>query len=412
MLTYITGGDLWVKELPEGQAQPLTADGRATRPCWSPSGQWLAYLKDGELWVVRSGGGDARALGLRAQVHTFVWSPVADTLAYTTRAGDLRMASASVWHEQELVTGPSGREGWGVRSLAWSPNGEWLAYVREQVVKEGVPPDRYAGLWRININGGGATELFNSGMPAHAGLIVAGWFPDGQHILFWPVSVFSSSALADSTSLMAIPATGGQPVELVPSLLAREDFLAWSPDGKLLAVTAGGGRETWSHKHIALLEPSSGKLTQLTEGGTAAFSPAWSPDGQYIAYVAAPDIGLVGGGEEAKAGAAKRRIWVMNKDGSDKRQLTHDAAYRDERPLWSADGSHILFARLDQSGRASLWLMCRDGSGLHQVVEKLGTAPWSWFGYYGYIRWDDYFEWWIGAPGGHNRSPPGNCASL
>ncbi len=178
-------------------------------------------------------------------------------------------------------------------------------------------------------------------------------------------------------------------------MLAHADFLAWSPDGKLLAVTVGEGRETWSHKRIAVVEPTSGTLTYLTDDKTAAFSPAWSPNGQRIAYVASPDLGFVGGGEEAKAGAAKRRIWVMNRDGSDQRQLTHDAAFRDERPLWSADGSHILFARLDQKGRASLWLMRNDGSKLQQVAD-LSPAP-EWFGYYGYIRWSDYFAWWPGA---------------
>jgi Tol biopolymer transport system component len=179
-------------------------------------------------------------------------------------------------------------------------------------------------------------------------------------------------------------------------MLTHDDFLAWSPDGKLLAVTAGGGRETWSHKRIAVVELASGQLTSLTDDKTAAFSPIWSPDGQHIAYVAAPDIGFVGGGEEAKAGAAQRRIWVMKKDGSDQRQLTHDAAYRDERSLWLADGRHLLFARLDQSERASLWLVRSDGSQWQQVVDELSPGP-GWFGNYGHIQWSDSFAWWPGV---------------
>jgi Tol biopolymer transport system component len=275
--------------------------------------------------------------------------------------------------------------------MAWSPRGQWLAYVREEVMKEREPPDnRYASLWRISANGSDASELFNTASTA-GGLMVAGWSPDSQYILFWPVPLFSSSLLADGTSLMAIPATGGKPAKLVESMLAYADFLAWSPDGKLLAVTAGGGRETWSHKRIASVEPTSGTLTYLTDEKTAAFSSAWSPDGHHLAYVAAPDIGFVGGGEEAKAGAAKRRIWVMKRDGSEKRQLTHVAAYRDERPLWSADSSHILFMRLDQHDQASLWLMRRDGSELNQVVDELTPMPW--FGYYGHIDWGGNFLW-------------------
>jgi len=208
------------------------------------------------------------------------------------------------------------------------------------------------------------------------------------------VSLFSLSVLADGTSLNAVP-IGDTPKELVQDMLSHADFLAWSPDGKLLAITEGYGRETWSHKRIAVMEPTSGTLTYLTDEKTAVLSPVWSLDGQRIAYVAAPDIGFVGGGEVAKAGAAQRRIWVTKRDGSGKRQLTHDAAYRDERPLWSADGSHILFARLDQKGRAGLWLMRDDGRKLRQVAD-LSPAP-EWFGYYGYINWDGYFAWWTGA---------------
>lgn len=33
------------------------------------------------------------------------------------------------------------------------------------------------------------------------------------------------------------------------------------------------------------------------------------------------------------------------------------AAGQHERPLWSADGSTILFARFDENDRASLWMV-------------------------------------------------------
>lgn len=404
LLAYIQGGDLWVKELPDGQARQLTADGRNRSPRWSPSGQWLAYLKDDVLWVVRNSGTDVRVLNDGAPVYGFAWSPVSDTLAYRTRTGSLRAASAGEWRQRELVASVSGKAGSGVWSMAWSPDGEWLAYARVDVLKEaqeGQPPDRSAGLWRIRADGSDAFELLDIGKPAEDGIIVAGWSKDGQHILFWFDPDFSASILADGVPLFAIPASGGEPCQLDQAMLLHADFRASSPDGTLLAITEGGGRETWTHKRIAVVELSSGKLIYLTDEETAAFSPAWSPDGRRIAYAAAPDIGWVGGGDDAKAGAARRRIWVMNSDGSDKRQLANDAAYRDERPLWSADGAHVLFARLDQDDRASLWLMRADGSELEQVVDELSPnlsrAPW-WFGYYGHIQWSDYFDWWTGAP--------------
>jgi len=40
--------------------------------------------------------------------------------------------------------------------------------------------------------------------------------------------------------------------------------------------------------------------------------------------------------------------------------------------------------------------MRADGSELNQVVDELTPAP-AWFGYYGHIKWSDYFDWWIGG---------------
>ncbi len=395
-LAYLQGGDVWVKGLPDEKPQRLTTDGRNRNPRWSPSGQWLAFRKgDYQVWVMRADESAARPLNEGAVVMAFAWAPTADRLAYVTGTGALVALNADGSSQQELVAQGSGGPYTGVVSMAWSPDGEWLAYEQVEVRQEGEPPERYAGLWRIRADSSGATELLNVGTPAAYEPILAGWSPDGSRILFWPDPHFSRSILADGTSLMAIPANGGEPSEVVRSMLAYSDCLAPSPEGTLLAITEGGGRETWSHKRIAVVDLSSGKLTYLTDDKTAAFSPAWSPDGQRIVYAAAPDIGFVGGGEDAKAGATQRRIWLMKRDGSDRRQLTKDATYRDEQPLWSADGSYILFARLDTKGRASLWLISAEGDNPHQVVDELTPAP-SWFGYYGHIDWDVLFDWWRG----------------
>jgi len=91
----------------------------------------------------------------------------------------------------------------------------------------------------------------------------------------------------------------------------------------------------------------------------------------------------------------------MDDRGTDRRQLTDDAAYRDERPRWSTDGKHILFARLAQHGRMSLWLMHADGSALSPVVEDLSLGPFSPYG----IAWDHYFDWWPRA-GPLSGAPP------
>jgi Tol biopolymer transport system component len=136
----------------------------------------------------------------------------------------------------------------------------------------------------------------------------------------------------------------------------------------------------------------------LTGEDTASQQPDWSPDGQRIVFVSQPDIGMGpgGSGSELEKLAADRRIWVMDADGSDQRPLTDDPAYRDEHPQWSADGSQILFARLDGERRASLWLMPSNGGAPQRVVDTIGPSGGGLMGYYTNIGWEAMFDWWRG----------------
>ena len=141
----------------------------------------------------------------------------------------------------------------------------------------------------------------------------------------------------------------------------------------------------------------------LTSPDLAASSPAWSADGQRIAYVAMPDRGDLGGGNEAQAGLMQRRLWVVNADGSNVQQLTDDPAYRDEYPLWSTDGNYVLFVRVDAQDRASLWLVRSEGDTPRRVVDELSQGPGQpkYFGrwrttvipYYGHMDWSVLFDW-------------------
>jgi dipeptidyl aminopeptidase/acylaminoacyl peptidase len=191
-------------------------------------------------------------------------------------------------------------------------------------------------------------------------------------------------------------------VPLADAVLVHSDFVApQSAGGERVAVVVGGYRGAWTNKTLRVVLPATREGQTLTPPGQVASSPAWSPDGQRIAFSAMPDEGDLGGGEDARLGMMNRRIWVgIVGSDSQPRQLTDDPAYRDEYPLWSADGSHILFVRMNEQNQASLWLLPFGPFGdkaPRLVADELGPLPGpasGWFGYYGHVEWDSLFDWW------------------
>lgn len=94
---------------------------------------------------------------------------------------------------------------------------------------------------------------------------------------------------------------------------------------------------------------------------------------------------------------AQRRIWLMDADGANKRPLTSDDAYRDERPQWSRDGETIVFARIDREDQASLWSMPASGGPATKLTDLSRPPDLDvplWFGYYGHVDWNSLYAWW------------------
>ena len=80
------------------------------------------------------------------------------------------------------------------------------------------------------------------------------------------------------------------------------------------------------------MDADGSNLTQLTYTvDTAELDPAWSPDGERIAFT-----------WQAGDGVRSRRIYLMDADGGNKRRLTGND-WLEETPAWSPDGTRVAF---------------------------------------------------------------------
>lgn len=161
---------------------------------------------------------------------------------------------------------------------------------------------------------------------------------------------------------------------------AADLYPAWSPDGAEIAfVSMRDGDE-----EIFLMDASGGNVRQLTRnrppllvpkpdklspGRTLAstprladIDPSWSPDGEQIAFSSNRDGDF--------------EIFVMDRDGRNVKQLTHNDAM-DKEPVWSPDGSTIAFT----SGRDSttrVYFMNADGLDERPLASLARSSAPSW----------------------------------
>ena len=194
----------------------------------------------------------------------------------------------------------------------------------------------------------------------------AAWSPDGRHIAYSaqprsPIAADGTRQDRQPAHIWIIDADGSNAHSLT-SGSSRNMRPAWSPDGSIIAFMSD------RHANISLMGTDDGDLEiylmdrdgsnvrRLTEGAATALTPAWSPDGQRIAFHTYRD------------GIAY--IHVMNADGSNQRPLT-DGSRVDGRPVWSADGKDIIFnCGPDQHEKREICLIRADGSGFRTLTKN------------------------------------------
>jgi Tol biopolymer transport system component len=186
---------------------------------------------------------------------------------------------------------------------AFSPNGAQIAY-RSNV----------DGAWQIyvsDLNGDNRRQITSG----NANNYEAVWSPDGRRFAF-------VSDRFGSKQIFVMNVDGSNQQPLTPDNVVSDDP-SWSSDDVIIYESNQDGRF-----NIYQISPQGGTPVVLISRGDSSSTPAWSPDGQRLAFeVLVRNV---------------RHIWIANRDGSNLLPVTSQGN-NNQRPAWSPDGRYIAF---------------------------------------------------------------------
>ena len=140
----------------------------------------------------------------------------------------------------------------------------------------------------------------------------------------------------DQFDLHVVSPVTGDSRRVASSPLIEEDA-SWSPDGRTIAFarSARGGYPT----EIWTIAGDGTGLQQVTRYGSTSSAPAFSPDGERIAFFTLKDFPEPESPDDPPPPA---ELYSIRADGSAATRLTNDRTIQTD-PTWSPDGATIAF---------------------------------------------------------------------
>jgi TolB protein len=183
------------------------------------------------------------------------------------------------------------------------------------------------------------------------------WAPDGTKIAF-------ASSRGGTTEIYTCDANGAGAKQITSSR-GPESSPSWNrKTGAQIAFVSG----RTGLPQVYTMDADGTNVQKMTDQGYAV-SPAWSPNGQFLAFAWIRKYGPGAPGAQD--------IYIMDIASKQWVQLTHDGG-RNDFPSWSPDGRHIIF-QSSRAGGEQLWTMLADGTNQKQLTTSgTNTQPnWS-----------------------------------
>ena len=185
------------------------------------------------------------------------------------------------------------------------------------VAADGAPPEQHYQLIVADADGANQHLVLESRFP----LMSPAWSPDGQYLAYVSFETKHSGVyvqLVRSGERRQVSARTG--VNGAPE---------WSPDGRKLALTLGGGD---GNPDIYILDLNTQELTRITDDPAIDTEPVWAPDGRSLYFTS------------DRAGSPQ--IYQVSASGGRPKRITFEGNYN-ARPRVSADGTELAMVTLD-----------------------------------------------------------------
>ncbi len=347
--------DLFFQRVGDKRARNITEDstGDDTQPAFSPDGERVVFRSErgssAGIYVMSAGGENVRRIA-DFGFHPS-WSPDGKEIVVSTEGKQLPDVRNGIASELWIVNFETGAKRLLIKNdamqPAWSPDGNYIAFwfYPPNVGRRDIGIVPVAGGEPLVITGDGTTNW----NPV--------WSPDGKFLYF-------ASDRGGSMNFWRVGFHQGQIASEPEAVVLQSKYsrhLAFSRDGTRLIYVSTENR---SNIRAVAFDPKTektvGESFWITRGDRNISRPELSPDGKQFVF--------------CLSRRTQDDIVVVNRDGTNLRDLTNDAAF-DRYPRWSPDGKRIAFTS-DRSGVYEIWVINADGTNLRQItfMNQHGTS--------------------------------------